>query len=338
MNISALRAATQLKRFSLSSPTADKPSTGSCQKDQGPDCPQPTDSSHISISVPAYDPPPMKAVSMDFDLDTLRAKPGEAVDLNAIETGPPRGVPHKKEDAKRILDAMHEQIIDLQRKLFSENKQSVLVLVQGMDNAGKGGTYKSVFAPMSLKHEAGIERHSFGAPSKEERDHDFLWRIHNKMPSKGNIGFHDRSHYEDIVEVRVSNLAPEEEWQARHQHVKDFESLQSNMGTKIVKLFLHVSKAEQKERLEDRRATPHKQYKFSADDVARRQKWPEYMEAYGDAISRTTTEQAPWYVIPADDKDARNLMVAGILLKTLQEMDPKYPELPEDLVRLPIPD
>ena len=191
---------------------------------------------------------------------------------------------------------------------------------------------------MVLKHEAGIERHNFKAPTKEERDHNFLWRINQKMPAKGNIGYHDRSHYEDIVEVRVSNLAPEEVWQGRHQTIQDFETLQASMGTKIVKLYMHIGKAEQKERLEDRRATPHKQYKFSASDVARREKWPQYMEAYGDVISRTSTEDAPWYVIPADDKDARDIMVASVLLKTLQDMDPKYPKLPEDLVKLPIPD
>ena len=339
MNVRTMQASRQLSLFQL--PPQQKPEpTPPCQGEQGTEpCPEPPqDTAQISIDVPAYDPPPLPAASMNFDLNTLKVKPGEKLDLKTISTSPPEGVPHKKSEAKRVLNAMMEQIVDLQRKLFSENKRSVLFLVQGMDNAGKGGTFKNVFAPMSLKHEAGIERHAFKAPTKLERDHNFLWRITEKMPPKGNIGFHDRSHYEDIVEVRVSNLAPEEVWQARHDQVKNFEQQQGDMGTKIVKLFLHIDKAEQKERLEDRRQTPHKQYKFSADDVARRAHWNEYMEAYSDTISRTSTEDAPWYVIPADDKDARNLMIAGILLKTLEGMAPEYPPLPEDLVKLPIPD
>jgi PPK2 family polyphosphate:nucleotide phosphotransferase len=336
MNVT--QANRELQKFRL--PPRAQDSKPPCQEGHGSEpCPEPPkDTAEISISVPAYDPPPLPAASMTFDLNTLKVRPGQKIDLNEIDTAPPDGVPHKKSQAKRVLDAMLERIVDLQRKLYSEDKQSLLFLVQGMDNAGKGGTFKDVFAPMIAKHEAGIERHTFKAPTKEERDHNFLWRITEKMPPKGNIGFHDRSHYEDIVEVRVSKLAPEDVWQGRHQHINDFEKLQGNMGTKIVKLFLHINKAEQKERLEDRRQTPHKQYKFSADDVARRAKWPEYMEAYSDVLSRTSTEDAPWYVIPADDKDARDLMVAGILLKTLESMDPKYPELPEDLVKLPIPD
>lgn len=335
MNVNTMRAQRQLSLFQLPSARAQEPP---CSENQNSEpCPEPP-KDIVSIEVPAYDPPPLAAASMTFDLNNLKVKPGQRIDLKTIDTEPPEGVPHKKEPAGRILDAMMDRIVDLQRKLYSENKQSLLVLVQGMDNAGKGGTFKDVFAPMVLKHEAGIERHSFGAPTKLESDHNFLWRITEKMPPKGNIGFHDRSHYEDIVEVRVSNLAPEDVWQGRHQQVKDFEKMQGGMGTKIVKLFLHIDKAEQKERLEDRRQTPHKQYKFSAADVARRAKWDNYMEAYSDTISRTSTEDAPWYVIPADDKDARNLMVAGILLKTLESMAPEYPELPEDLKNLPIPD
>ena len=302
MNITALNANRRLKQFQL--PAASKETQQPpCQEGQGSEpCPEPPkDTAQISITVPAYDPPPLPEVSMNFDLNTLKVKPGEKIDLTQIDTKPPEGVPHKKSKAKRVLDAMMEEIVDLQRKLFSENKQSLLVLVQGMDNAGKGGTFKNVFAPMSEKHEAGIERHTFKAPTKLERDHNFLWRITEKMPPKGNIGFHDRSHYEDIVEVRVSNLAPEEVWQGRHETVNDFEKMQSKMGTKIVKLFLHIDKAEQKERLEDRRQTPHKQYKFSADDVARREHWGEYMEAYSDTISRTSTEEAPWYVVLHSD-------------------------------------
>jgi len=338
MNVTAMQANRQLSLFQLPAQSA-KPQPP-CQEKPGDEpCPEPPkDTALISIDVPEYDPPPLPAASMNFDLNTLKVRPGQKIDLTKVATTPPEGVPHKKSEAARVLDTMMERIIDLQRKLYSENKQSLLVVLQGMDNAGKGGTYKDVFAPMIASHEAGIERNTFKAPSSVERDHNFLWRITDKMPATGNIGLFDRSHYEDIVEVRVSNLAPEEVWQARHQHINDFEKLQGNMGTKIVKLFLHIDKAEQKERLEDRRQTPHKQYKFSADDVARRAKWGEYQEAYSDVISRTSTEEAPWYVIPADDKDARNLMVAGILLKTLEAMAPEYPPLPEDLVKLPIPD
>lgn len=330
MNVKQALSAKKLRKFQVNKTPAAK------SEEPGAEPTFPKDSSRLTLSLPAVTPEPLAAVSMDFDLDKLRVKPGEKVDLNSIDTSPPKGVPHKKKDAKRILDAMLERITDLQRKLFSENKESIVFVVQGMDNSGKGGTFKKIFAPLAEKHESGIQRANFKAPSKEERDHDFLWRINHAMPPKGNIALFDRSHYEDIVEVRVSNLAPEEVWKQRNGIVRDYESMKGKMGTKFVKLFLHISKDEQKERLEDRRATPHKQYKFSADDVARREHWGEYMEAYGDALSETSTKEAPWYVIPADDKDARNLMIAGLLLKTLEDMDPKYPKLPDNLVTLPI--
>ncbi|MCE7875605.1 polyphosphate kinase 2 family protein, partial [bacterium CPR1] len=241
-----------------------------------------------------------------------------------------------KADSERLLEAMHKKISELQRRLFSENQRSVLFVCQGMDASGKGGTFKDVFAPLMLKTEEGVERASFNVPTKLEADHDFLWRITGEMPRKGNIGMFDRGHYEDIVEVRVANLAPEEVWSARYDQVKDFEKQRGDLGTKMVKIFLHIGKDEQKLRLEERRDTPHKQYKFNAGDVARREQWDEYQEAYSDVLTRTSTEQAPWYVVPADDKEARNLIIASILLKTLQEMDPQYPKLPDDLARLQI--
>ncbi len=155
------------------------------------------------------------------------------------------------------------------------------------------------------------------------------------MPAKGNIALFDRSHYEDIVEVECSNLAPEEVWSQRCGIINSFEDMHSKMGTKIVKVFLHIGKDEQKERLEDRRQKPHKQYKFNRGDVERRERWDDYQASYSRVLERTSTEECPWYVVPADDKDARNLMVAAIVLKHLEEMAPDYPELPEDLATLP---
>lgn len=290
----------------------------------------------VELSLPAIDPEPLPPVSMKIDLEQFRVKPGEDIDLSTISTAPPEGVPTSKADSERLLEAMHKKISELQRRLFSENQRSVLFVCQGMDASGKGGTFKDVFAPLMLKTEEGVERASFNVPTKLEADHDFLWRITGEMPRKGNIGMFDRGHYEDIVEVRVANLAPEEVWSARYDQVKDFEKQRGDLGTKMVKIFLHIGKDEQKLRLEERRDTPHKQYKFNAGDVARREQWDEYQQAYSDVLTRTSTEEAPWYVVPADDKEARNLIIASILLKTLQDMDPQYPKLPDDLARLQI--
>ncbi|MEW6281780.1 MAG: PPK2 family polyphosphate kinase [Candidatus Eremiobacterota bacterium] len=290
----------------------------------------------VEFSLPAVDPEPLPALSMSVDVERFRVRPGQPVDLSQIPTTPPEGVPTSKKDSERLLAAMHKEISELQRRLFSENQRALLFVFQGMDAAGKGGSFKDVFAPLMRKTEEGVERAAFKVPTSEERDHDFLWRIHAETPNKGNIGFFDRSHYEDIVEVRVQNLAPEEVWSARYDQVNDYERHQSELGTRIVKIFLHIGKDEQKERLEERREEPHKQYKFSASDVARRKQWAEYQGAYGDALTRTSTEEAPWYIVPADDKEARNLIVASILLKTLREMDPQVPPLPEDLARLEI--
>jgi len=257
----------------------------------------------------------------------LTFPPGKKIRLAEFDPGYTDGVKDKKK-AKEEVAKNSEAMADLHYRLYAENRRSLLLVLQGMDTSGKDGTIRNVmkgFNPQSCRVV------SFKQPSAEELAHDFLWRIHRAVPAKGEIGIFNRSHYEDVLIVRVHNLVPKEEWQARYERINAFEQLLVQEGTRIIKVFLHISKEEQRKRLQKRLDDPRKRWKFRSDDLEERKLWDSYQRAYEDALSLCNTPCAPWYIVPADHKWYRNLVISNLLRKTLEEMDPQFPPPAEDL-------
>ena len=250
-------------------------------------------------------------------------QPGSKVKLKSVPTGPSENISFDKAAARSQIASNAVEMAELAKRLYAEDKRSILLVLQGMDTAGKDGTIRWVMRGMNP---TSCQVHSFKVPSAEERDHDFLWRHHNAAPRRGNIGIFNRSHYEEVLVVRVHNLKPEKQWQKHYGLINDFENLLSECGTKVVKCFLHISKERQKQRLQARLDDSTKHWKFSMGDLAERQLWGKYQEAYEDALEKCSTPFAPWHIIPSDKKWYRNLVISELLKKTLQEMDPQYPE------------
>jgi PPK2 family polyphosphate:nucleotide phosphotransferase len=228
------------------------------------------------------------------------------------------------------LPELVERIADLQARLYAEEERALLVVLQGIDAAGKDSTVAHVFRGTNPQ---GVRVFSFKQPSNEEVAHDFLWRYHLDTPAYGMIHVFNRSHYEDVLVVRVKGLVEEERWRSRYDSINDFERMLSREGTTILKCFLHISKDAQLERFRERLAREDKHYKFSANDVRERRNWDAYQEAYEDALNATHTEWAPWHIVPADHKWFRNLTVARLVAETLERMDPRWPPPEEDLER-----
>ncbi|MDQ4044772.1 MAG: polyphosphate kinase 2 family protein [Chloroflexota bacterium] len=237
--------------------------------------------------------------------------------------------------AKAELKVLRKRLQALQERLYAEHKQSLLIIFQATDTGGKDSTTRRVFRGVNPQ---GVRVWSFKQPSAEELDHDFLWRYHDHTPAKGMISIFNRSHYEDVLIVRVKELVPEEVWQDRYEHINAFERLLTDSGTRILKFFLDISREEQRERLQDRLDKPDKHWKFHASDLADREHWDDYQQAYEAMIRRTSTEQAPWYVVPANRKWYRDLVVARAIVETLEEMDPQFPPPEEGLDKIEIPD
>jgi PPK2 family polyphosphate:nucleotide phosphotransferase len=255
----------------------------------------------------------------------LKADPAAADPLGRHPTDAHPGVEGKKETEAAAEDE-REALGDLQERLFAEGRRAVLLVLQGMDTSGKSGVVKRIgkaFTPL------GARITSFREPSEEERGHDFLWRIRRALPAYGQIGIFDRSHYEDVLVVRVHGLVPEDEWRARYGRINGFEEELADFGVTVVKCLLHISYDYQRERLLARLGDPTKRWKFSEGDIEERRHWPAYQEAYADAV-RHCSEAAPWYVVPADRKWYRKWAVARILRETLAALDPRYPRR-EDL-------
>lgn len=237
-----------------------------------------------------------------------------------------------KEEHYPFLNLLTEELRDLQSLLISENKHRVLVVFQAMDTGGKDGTVKKVFSKVDPQ---AIHVEAFKKPTEEELARDFLWRAHAKVPRNGQIVVFNRSHYEDIIAVRVKELYAKEVWKRRYRHIVEFERMLAEEGTTIIKFFLHISKDEQKERLQSRLDNPHKHWKFNPDDLKDRARWDGFQHAYEDLIEKTSKKWAPWYVIPADRKWYRNLVVARIVVDTLKGLDMRFAIcdwLPEDIV------
>jgi len=228
----------------------------------------------------------------------------------------------EKSEAKDQTEAYGEELAELGYRLYADNRKSVLLVLQGMDTSGKDGTIRSIMHGLNPQ---SCQVTSFKTPSSEELDHDFMWRIHKAVPRRGNVRIFNRSHYEDVLVVRVHSLVPREEWQSRYQRINEFERMLTESGTTIVKCFLHISKEEQRERLQARLDNPNKRWKFNRGDLKERLLWDEYQAAYQDALIRCNSAHAPWHIIPSDRKWYRNFVVSRLLVNVLSDLDPQFP-------------
>lgn len=262
----------------------------------------------------------------------LAVKPGEKVKLSKYDADETLGW-EKDHKMKSALEKTLVRIDSLQYVLYAEQKRAVLIVLQGLDAAGKDGTIRHV---MSGVNPQGCHVTSFKVPSPEEAAHDFLWRAHKAVPGYGELGIFNRSHYEDVLVVRVHNLVPKPVWSARYDEINNFEAILDSNNMKILKFFLHISKDEQKKRLLERVDDPAKRWKISKADFKERRFWDAYQAAYEDALTKCSTDHAPWYIIPANKKWFRNLAVSHIIAETLEEMRLKLPEPSIDLKKLKI--
>jgi PPK2 family polyphosphate:nucleotide phosphotransferase len=258
--------------------------------------------------------------------DALRVRPGSRVRLAGLDPGATHG--WDKETAATELDRQLERLADLQDRLWAEAKRAVLVVLQGIDAAGKDGTIKKV---MTAFNPQGCPVTSFKVPSTEELAHDYLWRVHKAVPRRGEVGIFNRSHYEDVLIVRVHGLVPKAVWSKRYDQINDFEAILAANGTTIVKFFLSIDRDEQRQRFQARYDDPTKRWKFSMGDIDERRRWDDYQAAFDEALSRCSTDVAPWYVVPANRKWFRNLAVATILADTMAGLRPRYPAVAEDV-------
>lgn len=257
---------------------------------------------------------------------TWLVPPGSRFRLADVDPGSTPDAPGDRKATDKATAALRLRLRELQDRLFAEGSRSVLLVLQAMDGGGKDGTVKSVFAGV---HPTAVDVHSFNVPTKEELAHDFLWRIHQRMPQRGRVGIFNRSHYEDVLAVRVRNIAPPSVWKPRFGIINEFEHAMSLSGTTFVKVMLHISKEEQRLRLQSRIDRPEKRWKFHMGDLEDRKLWDQYQAAYEDTLRRTSTATAPWFVVPADKKWYRDFAVLSIMVDVLEGMRPRYPQHPE---------
>lgn len=260
-----------------------------------------------------------------------RVKPDSRVRLDAIPTDDDGGLDRPSAEArfaKRV-----QRLAELQEVLYAEGKHAVLVVLQAPDCGGKDSTIQAVFGPLNSQ---GCSVTSFKAPAGAELKHDYLWRVHAAVPARGEIAVFNRSHYEEVLITRVRGLVPKPRWKKRFDHINAFERMLADEGTTIVKFYLHISKKYQKQRLERRLELPDKHWKFDPADLAERERWGDYRRAYEDALSRCSTEAAPWYVVPAERHWFRNLLVAEVLVEALEGLDMKYPAPKVDVSKIRI--
>ncbi|MBN1178729.1 MAG: polyphosphate kinase 2 family protein [Anaerolineae bacterium] len=261
-------------------------------------------------------------------MEHYRVKPGEVVDLSRWDPNDKGAFQGGKDEAEDAFRSLNKRLEELQELLYAENKNKLLVVLQAMDSGGKDGTIRRVFEHVNPQ---GVKVVSFKVPSAEELAHDYLWRVHQHVPARGEIVIFNRSHYEDVLVVRVDQLAPPAVWQKRYDHINAFERMLADEGTTILKFYLHIDLEEQKERFQARLDEPHKRWKFSLGDLEKRKQWPDYIRAYEDALGKTSTDWAPWYVVPANRKWYRDLVIATLLVETLEGLHMSYPQPEEDL-------
>ena len=262
---------------------------------------------------------------MEPMIEQLRVRPGDPANLAERDPRGTPGAPGNETETGAVTAVQLERIAQLQERLYAEGKRSLLVVLQGVDCSGKDGTIRHVIRGLNP---AGTRVAAFKAPTPIELAHDFLWRVHRQTPGAGEVVVFNRSHYEDVTAVRVRRLAPEQVWRMRYEHINAFERLLGHGGTRVLKCLLHISKEEQARRMRKRAEDPKKRWKLNADDLANHERYAEYQQAFAEMIERTSTDQIPWWVVPADHKWYRNWAVAEILEHTLEDMNPKYPDLP----------
>ena len=261
-------------------------------------------------------------------MNRYRVKPGAKIDLSQRDPNDTSAFAGKKQDAKQELVALNRRLEELQELLYAQGKHKMLVVLQAMDAGGKDGTIRHVFDGVNPQ---GVRVTSFKVPTRRELAHDYLWRVHRQVPGRGEIMIFNRSHYEDVLVVRVHNLVSPEVWSHRYDHINDFERMLCDEGVTIRKFYLHIDRDEQKERFQARLDEPDKHWKFSAADLAERKRWPDYMKAYQDVLGKTSTKWAPWYIVPANRKWYRNLVVSTIIVETLEGLNMTYPPPEDDL-------
>jgi len=263
----------------------------------------------------------------------LRPRRGEKFKLDRVDPADTSAFEGKREESENELARLRAELGRLQELLYADHRYAVLIVLQGMDTAGKDGVIRHVFDGVNPQ---GVQVAPFKVPIPDELEHDFLWRIHPHAPAKGHMAIFNRSHYEDVLAVRVHKLVPKDVWEKRYRAINDFERELSNEGTTLLKFFLHIDAKEQKGRLQARLDDPTKRWKFSSADLQERQFWPAYLEAYEEVIEETNTEWAPWFVIPSNHKWFRNWAVSKVLVGALEDLRLSYPKDPPNLAEIHI--
>jgi len=262
----------------------------------------------------------------------IKVKPQQKIKLAEIDPDN-TGELKDKAAAEKLLAQNIKRMVELQNVLYAEGKHALLIILQAMDAGGKDGVIRKVMSGMNPQ---GVHVISFKKPTEEELSHDFLWRVHQATPPRSMIGVFNRSQYEDVLIVRVRNLAPKQVWQTRYDHINHFEQLLVDGGVTILKFYLHISKEEQKKRLQARLDQPDKCWKFNPDDLGERAWWDDYIQAFEDVFEKCSTKAAPWYIVPANKKWYRNVVISETIVKTMEGLEMKYPEPAEDLDKIVI--
>lgn len=260
--------------------------------------------------------------------DSLYFTKGKNFRLSKMDPDDASLVSFDKQHAAELLRKLNTKIDDLQELLYTQHRHRILIILQGMDTSGKDGTIRNVFAGVNPQ---GVTVKSFKAPTAEELAHDYLWRVHQATPAAGQMVVFNRSHYEDVLAVRVHRFVPDQIWRKRYAHINDFELMLADEGVTILKFFLHISKDEQKQRLQERLDDPRKHWKFQMTDLSERKLWDEYQRVYEEMIQKTSTAHAPWVVVPSDHKWFRNIVVASAIVDALEKLKMRYPKSSEDL-------
>lgn len=275
---------------------------------------------------------------MTLDTNKYRVKENQKIvlnDINPTDTGPYSNDKIGKKKARKQLAYQKKQLAELQNRFYADGGKALLIVLQALDAGGKDGTIRKI---MSGINPQGVRVTSFKAPSSEERSHDYLWRIHKATPKRGMIGIFNRSHYEDVLVVRVRNFATKDVWSKRYETINHFEENLVNEGTEIIKIYLHIDKAEQKRRFEARLNTPEKNWKFNPADLDDRALWVDYQKAFEDVFEKTSKEKAPWYIIPANIKWYRDTLISQIVLEKMLKINPSYPKIDYDPKEILIPE
>jgi PPK2 family polyphosphate:nucleotide phosphotransferase len=260
------------------------------------------------------------------DGDRFRVRSGKKLSLDSWDPNDTSAFDGSEDGAKDEAKKLESKLDGLQEMLYAEHKHKLLIVLQAMDTGGKDGVIRRVFQGVNP---AGVRVAHFREPSPEESDHDFLWRVHREVPGTGELVIFNRSHYEGVLVERVHGLVTKEVWQRRYKEISDFERSLCEEGTTILKFYLHIDKDEQKKRIKERLEDPTKEWKFSVDDISERKLWSDYMNAYEDSLQNTSTDFAPWFIIPSNRKWFRDLVVSSVLVKSLEALNMEYPKLPE---------